>query len=71
MNDPRREKLVGAWITLPTFNDEDHNLLLDRHRVHLRWLIDSGFREGNAVLMLGGGNGEGSFLDDDEWRLAG
>ena len=68
MNDPRRDKLVGAWITLPTFNDEDHNLLLDRHRVHLRWLIDSGFKEGNAVLMLAGGNGEGTFLDDDEWR---
>ena len=35
MDDPRREKLVGAWITLPTFNDENYNLLLDRHRVHL------------------------------------
>ena len=68
MHDPRREKLVGAWITLPTFNDENYNLLLDRHRVHLRWLIDSGFKEGNAVLMFAGGNGEGSFLDDDEWR---
>ena len=68
MRDPRRDKLVGAWITLPTFNDKDYNLLLDRHRVHLRWLLDNGFKEGNAVLMLAGGNGEGTFLDDDESR---
>ena len=67
MSDPRRGKLVGTWITLPTFNDDDYNILLDRHRIHLGWLIDSGFKEGNAVLMLAGGNGEGSFLDDSEW----
>ena len=68
VSDPRREKLVGAWLTLPTFNDDNYDLLLDRHRVHLRWLIDQGFKEGNAVLMLAGGNGEGTFLEESEWR---
>ena len=68
MSDPRREKLVGAWLTLPTFNDDGYNLLLDRQRIHLRWLMDNGFKEGNAVLMLAGGNGEGTMLNEDEWR---
>ena len=68
MSDPRREKLVGAWITLPTFNDDNYNLLLDRSRIHIRWLIDNGITEGNAVLLIAGGNGEGTFMDEGEWR---
>ena len=42
MTDARQEKLVGAIISLPTFKDENHNLLLDRQRKHIRWLIDQG-----------------------------
>lgn len=68
MEDPRRRKLVGSWLTLPTFNDENYNLLLNRHRIHIRWLIENRYKEGAGVLMIAGGNGEGTFLDEDEWR---
>jgi 4-hydroxy-tetrahydrodipicolinate synthase len=68
MTKSRREKLVGVVVSLPSFCDDEHNLLLDRQRKHIRWLIDNGLNEGSAVLMICGGLGEGYFLDDDEWR---
>jgi len=67
MSKSRKERLVGVVVSLPTFNDDEHNLLPDRQRKHIRWLIDHGLREGSAVLMIGGGLGEGYFLSDDEW----
>lgn len=66
MNTSRREKLVGAVVSMPTFCDDDHNLLLDRQRKHIRWLIDNGLKEGTGVLLIAGGYGEGYFLDDGE-----
>ena len=36
MADSRRDKLVGSVISLPTFTDDEHNLLLDRQRKHIR-----------------------------------
>ena len=36
----RKEKLVGVVASLPSFCDDDYNLLLDRQRKHIRWLID-------------------------------
>ena len=68
MGESRRDKLVGVVVSLPTFNDEDYNLLLKKERRHIRWLIEHGLVEGNGVLMIAGGLGEGYFLDDDEWR---
>ena len=68
MTASRKEKLVGVVTSLPSFCDNEHNLLLDRQRKHIRWLIDRGLVEGTAVLMIAGGLGEGYFLDDDEWR---
>jgi dihydrodipicolinate synthase/N-acetylneuraminate lyase len=59
---------MGVVVSLPSFCDDRHHLLLDRQRKHIRWLIDQGLREGSAVLMISGGLGEGYFLDDDEWR---
>ena len=64
----RRERLVGVVVSLPTFNDEEYNLQLDRSKLHIRWLIEHGVVEGSGVLMIAGGLGEGYFLDDDEWR---
>ena len=64
----RKDRLVGVVLSMPTFCDDDYNLLLDRQRKHIRWLIDHGLKEGSAVLMVNGGFGEGYFLDDDEWR---
>ena len=68
MDDRRKEKLGGVVVSLPTFADDEHNVLLDRQRKHIRWLIDHGLTEGSAVLMIAGGLGEGYFLDDDDWR---
>ena len=66
MNKSRRDKLMGAVVSLPTFTDENHNLLLDRQRKHIRWLISKGITEGNGVLMIAGGYGESYFLEDHE-----
>lgn len=67
MADSRRDKLVGPVVSLPTFCDEDHNLLLDRQRKHIRWLIGNGIVEGSGVLLVAGGYGESYLLDDDEF----
>ena len=68
MTKPHREKLVGVVISLPTFCDDGFNLLLDRQRKHIRWLIDHGAKEGSAVLMVNGGLGEGYFLSEEEFQ---
>jgi 4-hydroxy-tetrahydrodipicolinate synthase len=67
MTKSREKKLVGIVVSLPSFCDDKYNLLLDRQRKHIRWLIDHGLKEGSAVLMISGGLGEGYFLEDDEW----
>ena len=64
---PLKDRIQGILLSMPTINDEEHNLLTDRQRVHLRWLIDRGFKEGSGVLLIAGGMGEGYFLDDNEW----
>lgn len=66
--DARRDKLQGVVISLPTFCDNDYNLLLDRQRTHIGWLIEQGMVEGTAVLMGSAGLGEGYFLGDDEFE---
>ena len=66
MTKSRRERLVGPVVSLPTFTDEDHNILLDRERKHIRWLIDHGIKEGSGVLLIAGGYGESYFLEDKE-----
>ena len=66
MTDSRRDKLVGAVVSLPTFCDENHKLQLDRQRKHIRWLIDHGIKEGTGVLLTAGGYGEGYFVEDEE-----
>ena len=71
MAKKRRDRLVGSILSLPVFTDEDHNLLLDRQRTHLRWAIDQGMKEGKAVLLIAGGVGETYMLEDNEFeRLA-
>jgi len=68
MSGSRKDKLQGVVVSLPTFNDENYNLLLKREKRHIQWLIEHGLTVGNGVLMITGGLGEGYFLDDDEWR---
>ena len=64
MTKSRRDRLQGILVSLPTFNDKNFNLRLDRSKKHIRWLIDQGIVEGTGVLMIAGGLGEGYFLDD-------
>ena len=59
MSKARQSKLVGPVVSLPTFTDEDHNLLLDKQRKNIRWLIDNGFKNGEGVILVAGGYGEG------------
>ena len=66
MTDARRVKLVGPVVSMPTFTDDDHRLLLDRQRKHIRWLIDKGIKDGSGVLLAAGGYGESYFLEDGE-----
>jgi len=68
MDNSRKDKLVGIVVSMPTFCDQDHKLLLDRQRKHIRWLIAQGLREGSAVLMAAGGLGEGYFLSTEEFQ---
>ena len=68
MSNQRKDKLVGTLLSLPTFNDENYNLLLDRHKTHINWVIEKGITEGNGVLLIAGGLGEGAFLSQNEWR---
>jgi 4-hydroxy-tetrahydrodipicolinate synthase len=68
MVSSRKDRLQGVIVSLPTFNDAGYNLQLDRSKKHIQWLIEHGVGEGNAVLMIAGGLGEGYFLDDEEWR---
>lgn len=63
----RQEKLKGPVVSLPTFVDENHHLETDKQRKHIRWLLENGIGvDGNGVLLIAGGYGEGYFLDDRE-----
>ena len=60
-------RFQGALLSMPTFNDETFHLQLDRQRIHINWLIDNGIVEGQGVLIIAGGMGEGYFLEPSEW----
>lgn len=62
-----RDKLIGVVISLPTWVDEDHNLLLKQQKRHIEWLVEKGITTGEAVILGAGGLGEGYFLSDEEW----
>ena len=63
----RKDKLAGVVVSLPTFCDDEHRVLLEPLRKHVRWLVERGLRVGSAVLMGAAGLGEGYFLSDDEF----
>lgn len=68
MSKSRRERLVGPIVSMPTFCDDEYNLLLDRQRKHVRWLMEQGIKEGDGVLLISGGVGETYMLHDEEYR---
>jgi dihydrodipicolinate synthase/N-acetylneuraminate lyase len=60
-------KITGCYVPIPTlFHDHDLELNLPGMRRHVRFLIDQGVREGNGVILVGGGAGEFSSLTTDE-----
>ena len=67
MERTRREKLYGSILSMPTFNDDNYDLLMDNQRKHVRWLIDQGIVEGKGVLLIAGGVGEAYMLEDGEF----
>ena len=63
-----KRQLSGISASLPTFNDHDHNLELDKTKFHISWLLENGISADNSILFIAGGLGEGYFLDDFEWE---
>lgn len=63
-----RKKLSGIAVSLPTFNDENYNLQIEKTKLHVSWLLNNGISKDNSVLFIAGGLGEGYFLDDFEWE---
>ena len=62
-----RQRLRGCYVTIPTlFREEDLELNLAGVQRHVRFLIDGGLREGNAVILSGGGAGDFSTMTLDE-----
>ena len=68
MGRSRKEKLVGNVVSLPTFCDDEYDLLLDSQRKHIRWLVDKGIKEGSGVLLIAGGVGETYMLEEGEFN---
>jgi 4-hydroxy-tetrahydrodipicolinate synthase len=59
--------LSGIYVPLPTlFVDPGLEVNLPGMRRHVRFLIEAGIRNGNGVLLAGGGAGEFSTLTTDE-----
>jgi dihydrodipicolinate synthase/N-acetylneuraminate lyase len=65
-------KITGCYIPIPTlFHDADLELNLPGMRRHVRFLIDQGVREGNGVILVGGGAGEfSSLLVEERLKMA-
>lgn len=59
--------ISGCYIPIPTlFRDSDLEVNLQGMRRHVRFLLDGGVRQGNGVILVGGGAGEFHVLNTDE-----
>ena len=62
-----RERLKGCYITIPTmFRDPDLEVDEGAIAAHVRFLLENGVGEGNAVLLAGGAAGDFSTMTFDE-----
>jgi len=62
-----RARLSGCLIAVPTlFRDDDLELNLPGMRRHIRFLLEGGVRQGNAVLLVCGGAGDFTTLSVEE-----
>ena len=54
-----RARLAGCYVTVPTmFRDDDLELDIPAQRQVVRFLVDSGIKEGSGVLLAGGAAGD-------------
>lgn len=60
MNKPQlAQRIAGCYIPIPTlFRDGDLELNLPAMQRHVEFLVERGVREGQAVILVGGGAGE-------------
>ena len=66
-NKQARQRLCGCYVTIPTlFNDEDLGLNLSGIQRHVQFLLERGLREGNGVILSGGGAGDFSTMTVSE-----
>ncbi len=64
-----KARLEGCYIAIPTlFRDNDLELNLPGIRKHIRFLLNGGIKEGNAVLLACGAAGDFSTLTTEERR---
>ncbi|MBL8849958.1 MAG: dihydrodipicolinate synthase family protein [Planctomycetaceae bacterium] len=53
------QRMTGCYIPIPTlFRDSDLELNLPGMQKHIQFLVERGAREGQAVILVGGGAGE-------------
>lgn len=65
-----KKRLEGCYVTVPTmFKDSDLGLNLDATRSNVRFLMERGINEENAVILSGGAAGDFSTMTFDE-RIA-
>ena len=58
-----RQKIQGCYVTIPTlFHDETLEVNLAGIQQHVRFLLDGGLREGNGLILSGGGAGDFSTM---------
>jgi len=66
--DRRRERLQGVVVSVLTPCNARYEIDYAKLKEHIRWIVNSGVREGTGVIMAAGGVGEGYFLSFEEHR---
>ncbi len=64
------QELQGCFLAVPAIFEDDLSLNLDGMRQHMRFLLDSGLRTGNAMFLVNGATGEFPVLSLDERQQA-
>ena len=60
------KRLRGCYLAVPTLFNDDLSLNLDGMKQHVRFMLENGLREGNAVFLVNGAAGEFPVLNLDE-----
>ena len=59
-------RMEGCFVPMPTLFHEDLTLNLEEIRRHVRFMLDGGLKEGNAVLLISGAAGDFPCLNPAE-----